>query len=125
MESTNEICDVCGMKFLHRRSLIRHREVHTNISYQCETCPNAFNTKQLLSQHVKLHDSKREVNKCNICNKEFATKSGLRKHDISHHKVVTFHCDYCAKTFSRDEYCKKHMESCKTILFSLGKGQEP
>ena len=30
MESTNEICDVCGMKFLHRRSLIGHREVHKN-----------------------------------------------------------------------------------------------
>lgn len=50
------------------------------INFTCAMCKNSFETFEILSEHMKERSCFVEVNKCNVCEKEFQNKRTLYSH---------------------------------------------
>ena len=91
-----------------------------NNDYLCLTCKYTCQNQNTMHYHYKTHDEKKDY-KCTKCSKEFISKQGLEKHNISKHNAPTeLHsctkCDFqnSAKGNCRIHYmrihCKKEVE---------------
>ena len=136
-------CEFCGKKFLHKMSLIRHKEaVHEGIRYKCELCPKSFSQ----SSELKLHNKcvhKGQGHRCDLCNKIFTRSSDLKIHLKSRNhkekimqkehsktyglknisiciKKVLHICNNCDKYFHSMKDLQSHVKSahfvCKEIV---------
>lgn len=48
---------------------------------------------------------------CTQCDKNFITKSGLRRHIVTIHKIFDFRCEICNLDFPSDQKLRKHVNS--------------
>ena len=88
----------CRQVFGHVHDYERHTELHRQAAFVCRVCN--FHFEEMLdavshksSAHRALHQT--EINRCDLCNRTFATKEALAKHvamDKHHHQ-----CDQCGK----------------------------
>ena len=60
-------------------------ELDSNRWY-CEACPMNYESQEELIEHEKTHEAERPYI-CILCEKDFALKSSLRRHILSHHGV--------------------------------------
>jgi len=68
---------------------------------KCNICNLSFNSKKLLTSHMKIHTSKnKETFACDICKKPYKRKSYFTKHLLLHVGNNPFICTVCKKTFS-------------------------
>jgi len=86
-------CDNCGRKFKESRHLDQHhrRKTPCDKQFKCEKCNTFFPKKSLLARHENrktpcapeeipiIYDDNPE-NRCQYCNKTYATKSNLTRH---------------------------------------------
>ena len=59
---------------------------------------------------AKIHNEK-GLNKCGICEKQFASKSSLKYHMNKHTGSKPFECDMCKKTFGHPESLRNHLKT--------------
>ena len=88
----------CRQVFGHVHDYEKHAESHRQAAFVCRVCN--FHFEEMLdavshksSAHRSLHQT--EINRCDLCNRTFATKEALTKHvamDKHHHQ-----CDQCGK----------------------------
>ena len=105
-------CEDCGKEFKNKSNFTRHRkEVHRveeigELQCSFENCPFSTNDPKYLKRHTTLIHSNPDVVKCQNCEYECLSKSGLLKHIASHHNKK---CSLCEEVFSSDKKLKQHM----------------
>ncbi|KAI0550175.1 hypothetical protein F4679DRAFT_595056 [Xylaria curta] len=113
-------CQECGKTYSFKGSLINHKIRHTGIRFTCDKqgCNKTFASKAVLRKHQRTHMS-RTILACDElgCDKTFVTKEGLQKHKIRH----------TGKRFTCDKQgCNKtffsNYELISHKLFHTGKG---
>jgi uncharacterized Zn-finger protein len=57
---------------------------------------------------VKTNQTQSKTFLCKICQKEFQTITGRRKHDLTKHQKIRFNCKFCFKTFTQKAHLKTH-----------------
>ena len=98
----------CRQVFGHVHDYESHAELHRQAAFVCRVCN--FHFEEMLdavshksSAHRTLHQT--EINRCDLCNRTFATKEALAKHvamDKHHHQ-----CDQCGKVRTRQKIASK------------------
>ena len=79
--------------------------------FKCEVCEITFARKKQLDKHKKsYHVENTDSQHCQICNKDFSVKNGLKYHNTLVHggikhveKTATHHCEICIKDFSKSD----------------------
>lgn len=144
LKHKKHICKICGEAFYYLKTLDRHMSVH-NDSIKCSTCNKEFKNaywrrvhekshtidnnhlcwicgkffqiKSSLDAHLHSHNGlKMTPYKCNICDKEYFSISGINKHKLIHkERVRSFKCSKCEKNFFTNESLKQHFSSHSNI----------
>lgn len=94
-------CDHCPKIYNTKPLLTGHMRVHCKNYYACDVCEFKSVYKTELSRHKVLHEPKAT---CPICNKQV---SCLRNHSVSHKPMKR--CRICQKMISRG-YFRDHLE---------------
>ncbi|KAJ7400605.1 PR/SET domain 15 [Pitangus sulphuratus] len=109
-------CEQCGKSFARKDMLKEHMRVHDNIrEYLCAECGKGMKTKHALRHHMKLHKGIKEY-ECKECHRKFAQKVNMLKHYKRHTGIKDFMCELCGKTFSE----RNTMETHK-LIHTVGK----
>ena len=92
-------CEVCSKVFSKKRSLIKHKHIHSGVRrYNCDVCNKVFKQQSHLTSHLRIHSGERPYT-CEVCNKTFTVSSSLRRHQKIHSGERPYTCDVCNKTF--------------------------
>lgn len=75
--------------------------------FKCDICDKEFLYKSVLRIHMRKH-SKEKPFKCNVCEKTFTRNSLLQGHKRKHTGERPFKCDDCNKTFLQQLYLQTH-----------------
>lgn len=106
-------CEFCNKRFSSSTSLKIHINMYHCDAYllMCQSCGASFDSQELLQDHIIIYSrkyKKRSVKceqmdydlKCDLCNKEFKTKSNLQQHRLVHmERTREFSCHVCGKMF--------------------------
>lgn len=65
--------------------------------YKCPHCPEVFDTKSTMDQHVRRHDLDHKY-VCNICTLGFPQQTQINNHEETHYSVSLWECPYCIHT---------------------------
>ncbi|XP_059617586.1 zinc finger protein 626-like [Phlebotomus argentipes] len=83
-------CALCSKKFKSKQNIGRHMKIHTQRPQPCPQCKNILKNLISLKYHVKFHcqvtKHLRQKGICTICNKAYATKYSLNRHNKRLHK---------------------------------------
>uniref|UniRef100_A0A336LKQ7 CSON012554 protein n=1 Tax=Culicoides sonorensis TaxID=179676 RepID=A0A336LKQ7_CULSO len=102
-------CDMCDNKFFTKNDLVKHIQTHTDKSHVCVVCNRTFARKGILRRHQLQHKDFLKFN-CTKCPEKFITEEDLTKHtDFIHNKPRPFPCNYCEKTFAFKQGLERHM----------------
>ena len=121
-------CDQCDIvPFSYSKALKQHKEsVHEGIKYNCDQCDSeSFPLKSGLWYHkASVHEgnyrkythlvSPNETRQftCDICGKQYADTSNVKRHKASVHNGVRYPCDHCdSKPFTDKSGLRYHQES--------------
>ena len=78
----------------------------------CKICLKFFVRKATLDRHMEIVHLKTQTSICNICDKRFESKDGLKihmkMHDQSH--PSNFKCPECSKVYTHSSDLNKHMK---------------
>ena len=68
-----------------------------------------FSGGSYLRHHIAaVHDGIRKF-KCELCDKSYAHREGIRRHMKSFHEGKRFECDSCDKSFTQEYHLKQHV----------------
>ena len=121
-------CEKCDSTFTDEESYLGHfKMVHfdsllvSNMQFMCDECPNAFDTKRALQNHITTTHTdiskKKGSKKCEYCGKAFMTDFSFREHvKVVHEKSTPFKCDQCDKSFGTKAHLKDHTNRLHTNL---------
>lgn len=113
--------DHCDKEYKYKRGLTRHIKLHinninniyNNLEYKCDylNCFYKFKSYYCLVKHNKESHNIILNFKCNNCNKEYKTQSGLTKHLLTHNKKE-FKCNFpnCIFESYNLVYLKNHLK---------------
>lgn len=111
-------CIVCEKEFSYSRNLLMHQiRSHTvailgvALANQCEVCRRTFARPNSLENHMKMHETKKPIQKthlCDTCGKGFARKNKLILHYRVHTGYKPHKCSYCEKSFTKKDYLVLH-----------------
>ncbi|KAM8872678.1 uncharacterized protein ACB058_004534 isoform 1-T1 [Synchiropus picturatus] len=120
------VCDVCGVEFQLRSSLISHNLKHhkEGVSaeeteppqrlrpHSCSVCQQTFSSQARLLRHLQAHAVEGTAPRydCRYCDLSFSGVTLLRIHQRSHANR-TYHCDKCNKTYGSLSSLKAHRSS--------------
>lgn len=107
-------CKVCDKVFVNLRYFKRHQQIHKeSSSYTCEICGKVYKCMKTFKVHRKTHstDFKKELFKCDECEKTFASKANLETHRKSEHRGMKkpFLCQTCGKSFTSKHTMLQHL----------------
>lgn len=113
----SEICETCDMEVL-KSHFKEHVELMHGDDNDCNKCHIKFNSKILLRKHIneehttdsKNRKTKRKLQYCPLCSKEYDYKKQLMDHIRSFHKKErNTQCTICKRKFYHRDL-KKHMQ---------------
>lgn len=105
-------CGLCGKAIACKKNLNAHYRVfHTDEkSVVCEVCNKKFLHKWGLKSHMWLHTGEKAF-VCSICNKKYAHKSSLQKHLLAGHTgEKPFKCELCNKRYVHKTSLDAHLQ---------------
>ncbi|XP_028162491.1 zinc finger protein 431-like [Ostrinia furnacalis] len=104
------VCKLCGVQVPCKQKLQAHLEKHK--ANKCPRCGKNFATSYTYKAHVKACGKEGKTPKffCDICEKGYVKKDGLRSHlKIDHGFGKVLKCKVCKKKFIRASKLKNHM----------------
>lgn len=103
-------CTTCLMVLPNWKDLCAHKKQMHGKQYKCGQCELEFKSKYALSQHVSVkHAEEREVFACDKCDNTYTRKSYLLKHwRIVHENKRDHQCLHCDKKFAHKHTLIKH-----------------
>lgn len=130
-------CNICKETFNSEPLLLEHMKIHSDVEvkvedeekFQCSECGRVFSKSRSLAMHLKKHKNKEihDVYKCDNCQKEFRTKSLLRRHINLHASVKRYSCSKCSKMYSRADQLQAHLKTHDSVKLYIckdcGKGK--
>jgi len=81
----------------------------TNNPYRCEICDKNFALKKYLARHNNIH-KKNPPFKCPKCNKVCRDNTSLKQHDLIHSRDKPFKCHFCDHKFAYLTIMKEHIQ---------------
>ena len=117
-------CLKCKMAFKSNANLVKHNEIHTNVSgTTCSSCNKTFSRPSHLKEHMEYHSKLLSVSegnsdaamKCRFCSNIFSTSSKLKKHYNKDHKEKGIECSVCGKMFFSSKGIKDHLKQHEAI----------
>ncbi|XP_030019618.1 gastrula zinc finger protein XlCGF26.1-like [Manduca sexta] len=122
-KSLRYCCEFCNKCFKMSTYLKKHKnKMHSNVyRTMCQNCGATFENPELLQDHLTLftkHFKKRSMKpekldhelKCDMCNKEFKSRSNLHQHKLVHtERTRDFSCHICGKMFFTKGTLSTHM----------------
>lgn len=109
-------CPSCPKVYSRATYLNTHSIVHSSMErpspFSCThaNCGRRFATKHSLTVHIAHAHTTERSHKCDICNKGFATQSGLKIHMNSHMRNEIC-CNICGKKLSNRRGLQKHLKT--------------
>ena len=80
----------------------------TYYKYSCKFCDKKFKVIRVLRKHEELHTRVNKTISCEICTKEFTTRSAVVSHAKSHLERKIIQCDLCPKTVYSSAQLQSH-----------------
>jgi hypothetical protein len=110
---TRHQCADCDRTYLNILDYEKHVKTHEkNRPYQCSYCDKAFAFKQGLERHEVIHDVKSLPNPCQYCDMRFPSAARLQRHlSQKHAGMRPFPCSKCPKRFSMSHHLYRHMRT--------------
>ncbi|CAC5361137.1 KRAB [Mytilus coruscus] len=114
-KGTRFMCDECGKSFNTKCGMNKHiRSKHRGeqgMPHQCTYCGYKCIEKHQMERHCRKYHGGEKL-QCTYCNKLFTTKSGLKRHEISHHLLSPlFQCNECSLNFTRKDLLEDHEQA--------------
>lgn len=115
-DNTKDIlyCSECNFSTTEKRYLQKHKKIHFKSFYTCnfvnddgKICNKSFTLLEYLKRHERTHTT--PAHTC-ICGFSTTKKYYLKIHEKTHAKK-THICNVCNKSFTLNEYLKKHISS--------------
>jgi len=92
-------CTECGKCFASKQMLTQHRRIHSGEKpFECTVCNKRFITSRSLVVHSRIHSGEKPY-KCHECDKAFRQPSQLNTHMKGHTGERTYKCSLCNKSF--------------------------
>ncbi|XP_034236771.1 oocyte zinc finger protein XlCOF7.1-like [Thrips palmi] len=111
--SVPQHCTLCRKVLWSKRALsIHYRMKHfnsTRVGFLCRICKQKFDSKSERAQHYAEDHKGDSPFSCPICQKGFASKSGMYGHKQTHEKMSLSKCEFCGKEFSRRDSYNEHL----------------
>ena len=115
-------CSICDREFTKQEHLkMHHSAVHTDNTFDCQSCGRGFSYKSALDRHVKVVHQNRKDFICSACGKEFGSRYDLTQHFDGTHAVENDEekrdsrtCKVCGKIFMKERNLKMHYTAVHT-----------
>lgn len=106
---TTAKCKHCSLELPSRHELEQHMYKHNK--NKCLSCSKEFKKKLMLKKHIEICGVDKRINYiCDICQKSYCGKNGLRIHLITRHGFGSTHdCNWCKKKFAFLSKLKQHI----------------
>lgn len=78
--------------------------------YKCQVCNSEYSTHTGLKNHLMRHAKSKPDVKCEMCDKMFYTKSEARSHLTSYHNGKKCPCPHCDKIFIGQDNLNVHIK---------------
>lgn len=99
----------CGEKFSTNEQLDTHMKLHIGVKpFTCEICGKVCQTESKLKAHQASHASDGIKPVCEICERNFSSRSALNKHRKMLHKPKPHICPHCNSGFEERKYMIIH-----------------
>lgn len=112
VHADNELikCQLCDHQFLHIFEHTMHLQTHNAKTFKCEVCLKEYKSKSQLKEHRTIH-TERVKFECDLCGKQFVKKQGVETHMHEKHiGIREYMCETCGASFFRSSDLKRHME---------------
>ena len=111
------MCDVCGKKCNHMRSLAKHMTTNhgekskepCKQTSQCRTCKMIFPSRLDVKRHRNKEHNKRTKHICPMCGKMMNSRHSLDDHISMHTGDLRFACQICGERFVQRSQYKRHV----------------
>ena len=113
-EKRNLKCDLCPESFELKSALNNHIDkVHESWRpFQCQTCNTGFRSRPELIVHVKVVHEGQKPFECDQCKEAFATRGAVKWHNLRYHqKIQPVQCKICQKSFKMLKNLKQHSKT--------------
>uniref|UniRef100_A0A182SIP8 C2H2-type domain-containing protein n=1 Tax=Anopheles maculatus TaxID=74869 RepID=A0A182SIP8_9DIPT len=118
-----QLCPICG-KLVY--DMLDHKLSHTNEKkYACPHCSMAYGRKAYLKFHIQSVHQKKVVKTCDLCQQNFAYKTGYDAHMVDEENASYVICADChnmlRKFAAYRAFCMSNDVRFRELLLSIGK----
>ncbi|XP_011191384.1 transcription factor grauzone isoform X2 [Zeugodacus cucurbitae] len=115
-QNTQLTCCMCSVQLKDFTDLKKHfRQDHQCVGY-IPCCNNRYRKRTLYVDHLKLHKDP-DFFKCNLCNKQLASRNNYQNHMDSIHpdaESLLYPCKLCPRKFAKQYILDYHIKSSHT-----------